>query len=509
MKMKKSKVFLVGAGPGDPGLITVSGLQALEEADVILYDHLANPGLLGANPFAEKIYVGKKSGRHYSEQDEIIELLLKKAQEGNTVVRLKGGDPLIFGRGSEEALALVKAGIDFEIIPGITAANGATAYAGIPLTHRELVTQTVFVTAHESHDKSEAQVEWELLAKMKNASLVIYMGAKTIGKTVKMLMDYGMAPDMPAAVIENGTLPHQRSIAGTISNIADLIAEHGFHPPLITIIGNTITLQKELNMIKQRPLMGRRIIVTRARDQATEIYKMLGKSGASPIPFPVIKTGVANPPVKVREILGENYDWIVFTSANGVRYFFELLQKESLDSRALHNLKVAVVGIGTAERLREYGVIADFVPHNFNSEELVKELSDVEDLKNKKFLRIKGYFKKDPLTDNLEAMGAKVTPYDVYELTGDIPEIQHIEDVHENGADGILFTSGTTIDNFYKVMGSDKADELLRTMKTVVIGPMTATTLKEKNITDFVMAPKASVESMVDALIEAFAEEVQ
>lgn len=499
--MTIGKVYLVGAGPGDPGLITVRGMELLKSADVILYDKLANPELLAVSkPGAEKIFVGKEAGVHHVKQEDTIQLMIDKAFQGKNVVRLKGGDPLIFGRGSEEALALVEKGIEFEFVPGITAATGATAYAGLPVTHRNIVTQCLMLTAHEAPDKPESQVEWGKIAKLKNTTIVIYMGAKLLPKIVDTLIRNGMAPDMPAAIIRNGTLPNQETYSSVLSKLPGLLKTKNLKPPLITVISPTAEMMGPLDWFSKRPLHGKRIVITRAADQSDSLRKMLIDEGAYPVMLPVIRTVQAYPEIPIIDILDRKYDWIVFSSENGVRWFFSLLDENGLDSRVLAGMKIAAIGSGTSLRLKEYGLIPDFVPENYTSDYLVRELSESENLDGMNILRVKGYFDMDPLTDGFREKGANVFTCGVYKLEQEMPGEESINYLKQSGAEAVIFTSGSTVNNFFEILGEEFAANLFKTAKAVSIGPVTAKVLKQRKITNLAVAEKYNLNGIMDIL---------
>lgn len=500
--MRKGKVYLVGAGPGDIGLITVRGKELIAKADVILYDNLANSLLLNdAKPNAELIYVGKKANEHIVKQDRIIDLMIEKAESGLNVLRLKGGDIYVFGRGSEEALALNDKGIEFEVVPGITAATGATAYAGIPLTHRKLVTQCVFVTAHEAPDKKEQQVEWEHLAQMKHTTIVIYMGASMISNVVDILIKNGMPEETPAAVIQNGTLPNQRSVSGILKNIPEIIRTNGLTPPLITIISPTIELRDKINWFENRPLSGKKIVVTRAVDQAVELIDKLNSLGAETIHLPVIKTE-SKKIEDIGTVFEGHHDWVLFTSENGVRYFFEQLNERDLDSRFFSDMKIAAVGSQTAKALKRFGLKADLVPSSYTSATLLQELIDGFEIRGKKFLRIKGYFDNDPLTEGIKKNGGYVNAVSCYELQSNTPTNFQTSKVIDNKIDAVLFTSVSSIDNFYSALGNEAADKVLRSTNPVVIGPVTAKGFAKYGITKFIESKIQTIDGMIKELLE-------
>ncbi|OGU10624.1 MAG: uroporphyrinogen-III C-methyltransferase [Ignavibacteria bacterium GWB2_35_12] len=500
---KKGIVYLVGAGPGDAGLITVKGLNCLKEADVVLYDHLANVFLLSeCNKECEKIFVGKEDGLHHVLQEDTINILIEKANEGKKVVRLKGGDPLIFGRGSEEAIALKEAGIDFEIIPGVTAASGASAYAGIPLTHRNLITQCVFVTAHEQSDKNSPQVDWELLGKMKNTTLVIYMGVSQIQYVVEKLINVGMSGSSTAAVIENGTLNSQRTFVTSLSELYRVVQSNYIKAPSIFIISPAVEYHEQLDWFEKKPLHGKRIVCTRAEDQSQSLFKLLNEQGAEVISFSTIKTELFVPEKKIRVLLSEEkFDWLVLSSENGVRYFIELMKREGLDSRFLSGIKISAIGSGTGKKLSEFGLLPDFVPKEFTSESLVKELSESENLQGKKFLRIKGNFLNDPLTDGLASCGVKVTTYEVYKTFPAKPEKEAINNLIKNKADAFLFTSMSTVANFFNILGNDNAANLLNSSVVLAIGPVTAEELKKRGVEKVHISEIHTIDGMVEELV--------
>jgi uroporphyrinogen III methyltransferase/synthase len=500
--MGNPKVYIVGAGPGDAGLITINGLKAIEAADVILYDKLANPELLThSREDAELIFVGKEGGHHYVKQEDTIDLMIKKAKDGKIVTRLKGGDPLVFGRGSEEALALKKEDIDFEIIPGISAGIGATAYAGIPLTHRDLVTKCVFVTAHESAHKEKSQVDWKTLAELKNATLVVYMGVKTIASTSEKLIRFGKPADTPVAIIRNGTLPQQETWLTTLVDLPEFVKDNNIKPPVIFVIGDTVPMHEELNQVSDLPLKGKRIVATRATNQAQSLYEMLRNRGGEVIPFKVIKTEYRRPDFSFNQIIEDGLDWLLLTSENAVKYFFRSLKEDKLDARSLAGTKIACVGSVTAKRLSDYGLRADFVPSVHTSKSLAEELSKEYDLRGLRMLRVKGDFKNDPLTRDLLDLGAEVITYETYETIQDRPDERLINDLVKNGADACLFTSISTVDNFIDILGGEKALEILNNSLTLAIGPVTEQALREKNVENIHVSPGQSIAGMVEYLI--------
>ncbi|MFC2130440.1 uroporphyrinogen-III C-methyltransferase [Bacteroidota bacterium] len=505
-KNKYGKVYIAGAGPGDAGLITVKAMECLRNCDVIFFDRLANTELLmEARDDSEKIFVGKEAGHHYVSQEKTIELLIEKAKEGKKVLRLKGGDPLIFGRGAEEAIALRNEDIEFEFIPGITAGAAAATYAGIPFTHRNMVTQSVFITAHESPDKPESQVEWKHLAKMKNTNLIIYMGVSALPQIVKTLIKYGMDKNIPAALIENGTLPIQRTITSELRRIPKKMLANNIKPPVIFFIGPTVAFHEKLKWFENKPLFGKRIVTTRAKDQTASISKKLSELGASVIPYNVIKTQYSESITNIRDLLiSKKFDWIIFSSENGVRYFFRELEAQGSDSRVLSGVKIGVIGTGTAAKLKIYSLLPDFIPSKFTSLSFVEELPLKYDLKNKKVLRIKGNFKNDFLTDSLRDIGVNVSTLEVYKLSGVKPDDTIIKDLINNGADAFMFTSISTVNNFFDTIGGENAPRLLADSNVVAIGPVTASALKEKKVENIIESEIQTIDGMLATLINIF-----
>ncbi len=505
MKDKKNgKVYLVGAGPGDPGLLTLRGRRLIEQADVIIYDRLASPRLLEfAQPDAELIYVGKRVGRHVANQDEINDYIVKKATEGNMVVRLKGGDPFIFGRGGEEAQIMAEAGIDFEIVPGVTSAIAVPAYAGVPLTHREHTASVAFITGHRRFDTKEAPVQWEGLAKGVG-TLVFLMGMTNLPHICEKLIEHGREPDTPVAVIRWGTTPFHKSITGTLSNIAEIVREKGFKPPAIIVIGTVVALREQLNWFERLPLLGRRILVTRTRSQASELVRLLERRGAGCVECPAIE--VRRPDdLSALDTAIENlssFDWIVFSSPNAVKYFLERVFEKGNDIRALGNASIACVGTSTAECIRDYHLKVDLIPSNFRAEGLVEEFARL-DMKGKNVLIPRAKKAREVLPQGLTEMGADVTIATAYEtvtpeLRQDVVEILQDEDV-----DVLTFTSSSTVKNFFKMVPEKLRERILSKAKIACIGPVTAKTAKKQGLAIDIQPEKSTIKDMVEA-IEAY-----
>jgi uroporphyrinogen III methyltransferase/synthase len=507
---ENGKVYLVGAGPGDPGLLTLRGKRLIGQADVIIYDRLASPRLLAfASPDVEFIYVGKRVGRHVANQDEINDYIVKKAREGKTVVRLKGGDPFIFGRGGEEAQIMAEAGIDFEIVPGVTSAIAVPAYAGVPLTHREHTASVAFITGHRRFDTKEAPVQWDGLAKGVG-TLVFLMGMTNLAHICEKLIEHGRDPETPVAVIRWGTTPFHRSITGNLSNIAELVKQQGFKPPAIIVIGTVVALRDQLNWFERLPLLGRRILVTRTRAQSSELVRLLERRGAGCVECPAIEVRQPEDLEQLDTAIEklQTFDWIIFSSPNAVKYFLNRLFEKGNDIRSLGSARIACVGASTADCVREYHLNVDLVPRSFRAEGLVEEFEKL-DMKGKNILIPRAKKAREILPQGLEAMGANVTIATTYEtvtpeLRQDVVEILRDEDV-----DVLTFTSSSTVKNFFKMVPSDLRDRILSKAKIACICPVTAKTAENQGLTIDIQPEKSTIKDMVDAIEAFFREKVQ
>lgn len=502
-KSKKGKVYIIGAGPGDAGLITLKGIECLREADVVIYDYLVSKDLLKyARSDARFIYAGKQGGAHTLSQWQINDLLVKEAKAGNTVARLKGGDPFIFGRGGEEAEKLAANKIPFEIVPGVTSAIAVPAYAGIPLTHRGLTSTVAFVTGHEDPTKEKSDIDWQALARI--GTLVFLMGVKNIEKIVRELQDNGRSPKTPAALIRWGTTARQEILEGNLSNIVKLAKERKFAPPAILVVGEVVSLRDTLRWFDSRPLFGKGVVITRPEKQADDLAKLLMKEGANPIHFPTIKIV---PPSSWRELDAaikklEDYDWLIFTSANGVAYFFERLSAKGKDIRDLKGIRICCIGPATARQVQDKGIRVDLVPEKFISEGILKSFSRTN-LKGKKILIARAAKARDVLPEGLKNLGAKVDVVTVYETVNSGKKKKELEELFkENQIDVITFTSSSTVNNFIKIMGS--GFKLSRNVKIACIGPVTAATAKKAGIAVDIHQEEYTMEGLVGALIDFF-----
>ena len=479
-------VYLVGAGPGDPGLLTVRGAELLARADVVVYDRLAAAALLALVPGdAELISAGKAPGQVDLTQEQINEVLVDRGRVAGCVVRLKGGDPFVFGRGGEEAEALAAAGVLFEVVPGITSAIGAAAYAGIPVTHRGVSTHFTVVTGHEDPAKPHTDVDWEALARA-GGTLVILMGAGRIADIARRLIDGGRSPDTPVAAVRNGTRPDQQTVRATL----ETVAEAGVRAPSAIVVGDVAAL--DLTWFEARPLFGRSIVVTRAREQASELRTKLEALGAEVIELPTIE--IAPVDFTLPELTG--YEWIVFTSVNGVRAFFERgLDPAGHDARALAGLRVAAIGPGTARELQRRGVRADLVPERFVAESLLEAIADP--VASGRVLLARAEQARDVLPDGLATRGYTVDVLAVYRTRSATPDPSAVARVRAGDVDAITFTSSSTVDNFCAAVGDLPDPQPL----VVSIGPVTSATAVGHDLRVDAEATEHTIDGLVATLL--------
>lgn len=496
------KVYLIGAGPGDPGLLTLKGRDVLSFADVIVYDYLANSAFLDfAKPEAEIIYVGKKGGDHTLSQEGINQLIVDKAKEGKVVARLKGGDPYMFGRGGEEAEELLEAGIAFEEVPGITSAIAGPAYAGIPLTHRDYASSVSFITGHENPDKPGSSHNWDALAKG-TSTLVFFMGMKNLPHISSQLIKHGMSPDTPAALVRWGTTPQHRSMVATIATLPEEAVAHGFAAPSLIVVGNVVTLRDKLNWFEQLPLLGKGVVVTRAREQASGMAGMLAKRGANVIQFPTITIEPLEDYNKVHAAIRSlaDYEWLIFTSVNGVKHFWLQLEALGLDTRAIGSCNVAAIGPATADLLREKGITPDFIPEKYVAEGVVKGLLE-RGMKGKKVLLPRARVAREVLPQELEKAGAAVDVLPVYET---IPAAGKREQVLDLLAAGelhcVTFGSSSTVENFFDLISADTIKQYKEQLSLACIGPVTANTLREYGFEPDIMPEEYTIPALVEEL---------
>jgi uroporphyrinogen III methyltransferase/synthase len=490
---ERGRVFLVGAGPGDPGLLTARALELIAAADVILYDRLIPQGALdGARADAELVFVGKQGHGASVPQEQTESLMLTHARAGRSVVRLKGGDPFVFGRGGEEALALREAGIPFEVVPGITAGVAASAYAGIPVTHRGVASAVALITGHEDPDKDESAIDWAALGAFPG-TLVLYMGVARLPAIVASLIAAGRARSEPAAVIEAGTLPNQRTVRAPLEHIAQAATQAGVQPPSITVVGPVAALADELAWLSPRPLAGTTVAITRARAQASRLARALQERGARVIEAPVIRVrSLAE--AGTAPLDPSPYDLVCVTSVNGVQELFARLAAGGRDARSLAGATVAAIGPGTAQALAEHGIRADVLPERFVGEGLVEALAE---LPVRRALIARGREGRDVLPEVLRAGGADVDVLALYETLAEPLDERTLQAARE--ADYITFTSSSTVRFFLQAAGGDAG--LSEHTRIVSIGPVTTQTLLEAGLHAHVQAERHDIDGVLDAIL--------
>jgi uroporphyrinogen III methyltransferase / synthase len=502
-------IYLIGSGPGDPGLFTLKGARCMEEADAVVYDRLAPEALLGyARPEAEKIYVGKRPGDPTMSQEEINDLLVELGRAGMTVVRLKGGDPYIFGRGGEEALALNRAGLPFEVVPGVTSGVAAPAYAGIPVTHRNVSTSVAFVTGHEDPTKGSPDVDWEKLANGVE-TLVLYMGVGRLQEISTRLIEAGRSRETPVACVMWGTVPEQRTVTGTLEDIATRVAQANLKPPAVIVVGDVVALREQgLDWYERRPLFGHRVVITRARAQAGELSAELERLGAEVHEFPTIEI---SPPedfgpldAAIREL--DSFSLIVFTSVNGVDAFLNRLRHHGLDLRAVpRDAKVAAIGPATAERIERAGLRVDVVPEEYRAEALIGAL-DVGTLAEVRVLIPRAKVAREILPEKLREAGAEVVVPPAYES---VPLSEGKEEVsvrlQKGEIDCVTFTASSTVENFVGAFGTKEAARLLDDTRVACIGPITADTARKRGLRVDAEADEYTISGLVEAVKDLLA----
>jgi uroporphyrinogen III methyltransferase/synthase len=500
---KTGKIYLVGAGPGDLGLVTLRAKECIENADVIIYDHLANPETLGwARDNAEIIYVGKTPGESRTSQNEINALLIEKAHEGKQVVRLKGGDPFVFGRGAEEAQAIAEAGIPFEVVPGITSSIAGPAYAGIPVTHRAHNSHVTFFTGHEDPAKTESAIDYAALAKL-GGTQVMLMGVERLGSITSEMMKHGVRGDLPVALVRWATTGQQETLTGTLRDIAHKAVANGFAAPAVAVFGEVVALRDKLNWYEKRPLLGKRIVVTRTRKQASALSSKLRSLGADVIELPTIRI---DPPSNLREFAelvqdAHLYDWIVFTSTNGVEAFFDIFFKLYDDAREIGGARIAVIGPATAQRVKDFHLHVDLQPKEFVAEDIVREFKKQGSFENLKILLVRAEKARDVLPKGLSALGAIVDEAFAYRT---VPETHDTSGARQrlakHGADLITFTSSSTVENFL-TLGLPWP----KGMKVASIGPITSQTARDNDLKVEIEAKRHDIDGLVEAVGDFFA----
>jgi len=532
----KGKVYLVGAGPGDIGLLTVKGLRCLQKAEVVVYDFHLNAQVLNyINHDAEFIYAGKRGGRHTMTQDEINEILVQKAKEGKIICRLKGGDPFVFGRGGEEAEALAKNGIEFEVVPGVSSSIAAPAYAGIPLTHRLYSSSFAVVPGYEDINKKESAIDWSRLATCVG-TLVFLMAVKNIDLLTQKLIENGRSPDTPVAVIRWGTRPDQRTIVGTLKDIGEIVKEKDIKPPAVMVVGDVVRLRESLKWYEKKPMFGHRILVT---SEHAEGFEPLEELGAEVIEFPTIKIV---PPERYDDLDSaidriETYDWLIFTSKNGVKYFFKRFFEKERDIRELKGIKICAIGIKTAGEIKKYGMKIDLIPDEFRAEGLIESFTKVNSqqivppqppldkggseegvstnilvarrgtsydklLKGTRFLLPRAENAREIFPEKIRELGGQIDLPVAYRAIK--PEFagKRLRRFLKEGRISIAtFTSAATFNNFREITKED-ADDLLKGVAMAVIGPVTAEAIKKAGLKVDIMPKEATIEALVDEIIK-------
>lgn len=509
-KGKTGKAYLVGAGPGDPSLITLRGLEVLKKAEVVIYDYLAGVKLLDYAPRnVELIYAGKKGGVHHTHtQEEINKMLIDRVRRGKRVVRLKGGDPFIYGRGGEELEVLREAGLDFEAVPGVTSASAAATFAGIPITHRDYTSSVAYITGHENPDKDHSRIDWARIS-TGIGTLVFYMGIKNIASITANLIKHGRDPETPVAVVRWASMPHQRSVVGTLADIADIVTKEGIKPPALTIVGEVVNLRQKINWYEIRPLFGRKIVVTRTRDKASELVALLEEQGANCLECATISIEPPDSWNDLDEALTrlDDFQWIIFTSINAVDYFFKRLHHKGLDCRVLKGCRVAAVGKVTAERLKGYGLICDLLPEKYTGEGLAAAL-EKEGVDGQNILLPRARRAREVVPDRLRRAGAGVTVVPVYQNVAPEGCNDFLKNkLLEKDIDMVTFTSSSTVVNFIKMLGTDEAEELrvlMGEVKIAAIGPITAETVRDHGLEVDVQPEKYTIPDMVQAIVDYY-----
>ena len=503
--MSEGMVSLVGAGPGDPELISVKGMRLLQNADAVVYDRLVDKRLLDcARADAELIDVGKIPGKRINRQEDINRLLVELGQAGKRVVRLKGGDPFVFGRGGEEAEALADAGVRFEVAPGVTSAIAAAAYAGIPITHRNVASSFTVVTGSEDPTKPNSSVDWETLAKSSD-TLAILMGRATLRVIADALIRYGRAPDTPVALVQWGTEPYQRTLVATLSDVADKADAAGIRAPAVTVVGDVVALRDTIRWFDKGPLFGKRALITRTRAQASALSDMLTQRGAMPVELPTIEIQPLDDYAELDGALGSvgDYDWTVFSSVNAVDVFFARMDALGLDARTLHSVKVAAIGPATARKLRGYGVIADFIPSSFVADAAVSEMGALG-MDSKRVLLPQAEIARDTLRRGLAELGASVSSIAVYRTVTPKDSAERLRDILSDGIDIATFASSSSVSNLVNLL--DGNTSALKDATIACIGPITARRAEQLGLTVDIVASEYTIPGLIEA-VEAYFKE--
>lgn len=503
-------VYLIGAGPGDPGLVSARGLRCLSMADVVLYDHQVHPRLLRhARPDAEQIDVGPAAPQPM-EQEAICYLLAEKAQEGNTVARLKWGDPFVFDRGGEEAIFLHEHGVEFEVVPGVPAAVAVPAYAGIPITYPGAGDTVTFVRGYEDEGHKRPQIDWASLARL-GGTVVCYVGAHQLSGILEAMATHRWAASSPAALIFNGTLPSQETIQGTLAEVTEAVRHRTLRDPAILVVGRVAALREHLRWFDARPLFGRRIVVTRPREQAIDLIERLEGLGATVIEAPMIHIAPPDDYEPLDQACAEagKFDWIVFASPNGVDYFMRRLQAGPGDLRELKGVRLCAIGPGTGERLTRYGIRVDLMPSECRVDALVTALRGTGSLKGARILLPRADIGRDVLAGELRRSGAEVREVTAYRMLLVDAESHEGPDVYrmllDKQVDVVTFTSASTVKAFVQLYGAEPAADLLNSTIVAAVGPVTAEAAEQYNIHSTIVPQEYTIPGLVQAIVDFFA----
>jgi len=496
-------VYLVGAGPGDPGLLTLRAAELLRRADVVVYDALVNPAILTlARPEAERVFGGRRAGEGPADRTAVMDLIATRAREGKTVVRLKGGGPYVFGRGGEEALYLAEAGIPFEVVPGVSSFVAVPAYAGVPVPHRGYSSRLVILTGHADPESPECPVDWAAEARLPGTKVVL-MGTAQMGRIAEVLLRHGMAPDTPVMVTQWGTTARQRSVVATLATIGSELARAGLGAPGVAVIGEVVRLREKLNWYERRPLFGQRVVVTRAREQAAALARPLAELGAEVWEVPVLKTA---PPRRRRDVMDallelNSYDWLVFTSPNGVSAFFDFFFQRFQDLRDLGGARIAAVGPGTAERLRQLHLQVDLVPEEALATKVAEAMANYMSLENLRICLLRAEVANPDLPKALEEHGAIVDDIAVYRTVAETEaNDETARRLREEGADWITFTSGSTGEHFHQRFDLPKLMDRFPPLHLASIGPETSRALAGLGLAPTVEAREHTIPGLVAAI---------
>jgi len=506
MTNNKGTVYLIGAGPGDPGLLTVKGLECIKQADVIVYDRLAGPRLLNQRRRdAECIYVGKQPDRHTLTQGEINQLLVEKAQQGLSVARLKGGDPFVFGRGGEEAEVLASLGIPFEIIPGVTSAIAVPAYAGIPVTHRDFTSSLAIITGNEDPTKETSSIQWSKIA-TGVGTLIFLMGMGNLPGIALRLIEHGRDSQTPVALIRWGTRPEQKTLVGRLDNIAQLAEEQNFKNPAIIIVGEVVQLRDKLSWFENKPLFGKRILVTRSREQASGLSRAIEQLGGEPVEFPTIAITAPEDNMPLEQALANlsDYQWLIFTSVNGVIYFFDTLRRLNGDIRDLAGIKICAIGPQTGQALQKMALQVTYIPSEFRAEAIVEGLRD-KLAAGDRVLLPRADIARKILPEALTTLGAQVDEVTAYRTVLGAGDAEDIRDMLAKGSiDLITFTSSSTVRNFVTLLEAAAPGQLVGEAKVASIGPITSATARELGLPVHIEAHEYTINGLVQAILTYF-----